>query len=176
VGLPPHILAKKIVSRSTLAHNVWAMADTAPPTPDPSAASRLRKTNTFMALVILLLLGQLAWQEMRISSLKADVAQANLALATRVERMAKEKLQGHREEMVSAVAFVDDLYRSPEGLMRPDGLYVSDAKRVDAEAIGTWVLDVYLQARIAGKSDAEARQSIADAIKGSDEWRRKHQK
>ena len=47
---------------------------------------------------------------------------------------------------------------------------------IDAEAIGTWILDVYMQARIAGKSDAEARQSIADAIKGSDEWRRKHPK
>ena len=76
--------------------------------------------------------------------------------------------------MVGAVAFVDDLYRSPDGLQRPDGLYIPDAKQVDAEAIGTWILDVYLQARIAGKSDAEARQSIADAIKGSDEWRRKH--
>ena len=60
--------------------------------------------------------------------------------------------------------------------MRPNGLYNADAQKVDAEAIGTWILDVYLQARIAGKSDAEARQSIADAIKGSDEWRSKHPK
>ena len=60
--------------------------------------------------------------------------------------------------------------------MRPGGLYNPDAKKIDAEAIGTWILDVYLQARIAGKSDAEARQSIADAIKGSDEWRSKHPK
>lgn len=152
------------------------MADTKPAAQNSSATSRLRTANTFLALVILLLLGQLAWQEMRISSLKADLEQSRLALMTRVERMAQEKLQGHREEVVNAVAFVDDLYRSPEGLMRPDGLYISDAKRVDAEAIGTWVLDVYLQARIAGKSDAEARQAIADAIKGSDEWRRKHPK
>lgn len=151
------------------------MAEVTRPAPDHPPASRLRKTNTFMALVILLLLGQLAWQEMRISSLKADLEQARLALKTRVERMANEKLQGHRAEMVSAVAFVDDLYRSPEGLMRPEGIYLSDAKRVDAEAIGTWILDVYLQARIAGKTDAEARQAITDAIKGSDEWRRKHQ-
>ena len=49
------------------------------------------------------------------------------------------------------------------------------SKKVDAEAIGTWVLDVYLKARIAGATDAEARQTIADNIKGSDEWRRKHQ-
>ena len=129
---------------------------------------------SFMAIVILLLLGLAAWQELRISSLKADLEQARRDVETRVERIANEKLQSHREEMVEAVAFVDDLYRSPDGLMRPDGLYNPDAKKVDAEAIGTWILDVYLQARIAGKSDAEARQSIADAIKGSDEWRSKH--
>ena len=129
---------------------------------------------SFMAIVILLLLGLAAWQELRVSSLKADVEQSRREVERRAERLATDKLQGHREEMVQAVAFVDDLYRSPDGLMRPAGLYNPDAKRVDAEAIGTWILDVYLQARIAGKSDAEARQSIADAIKGSDEWRRKH--
>lgn len=127
-----------------------------------------------MAIAILLLLGQVAWQEMRISSLKADVAQSHREVNSRAERLASDKLTSHREELVGAVAFVDDLYRSPDGLMRPGGVYNPDAQRVDAEAIGTWVLDVYLQARIAGKSDAEARQSIADAIKGSDEWRRKH--
>lgn len=152
------------------------MAESSPSAPEQSTSLALRTTNTIMAIVILLLLGQVAWQEMRISSLKADLEQSKRELTTRVERMADERLKGHREEMVNAVAFVDDLYRSPDGLMRPEGLYSADAKRVDAEAIGTWVLDVYLQARISGKSDAEARQSIADAIKGSDEWRRKHQK
>jgi hypothetical protein len=129
---------------------------------------------SFMAIVILLLLSVVVWQELRASSLKADVEQSRREVARRAERMAQDKLQGHRAEMVQAVAFVDDLYRSPDGLMRPDGLYNPDAKKVDAEAIGTWILDVYLQARIAGKSDAEARQSITDAIRGSDEWRRKH--
>jgi len=130
----------------------------------------------FMAIVILLLLGLAAWQELRVSSLKAEVEQSQREVTRRAERMAQDKLQGHRAEMVQAVAFVDDLYRSPDGLMRPAGLYNPDAKKVDAEAIGTWILDVYLQARIAGKSDADARQSIADAIKGSDEWRSKHPK
>ena len=141
---------------------------------DHRAPSRLRATNTFLAIVIVVMLVQIAWQEMRISGLKADLEQSNRELTTRVERMATEKLQRHRAEMVGAVAFVDDLYRSADGLQRPDGLYIPDAKRVDAEAIGTWILDVYMQARIAGKSDSEARQSIADAVKGSDEWRRKH--
>jgi hypothetical protein len=163
------------LGNSSLEEDTFAMPETTSSAQAPTA-SRLRTTNTFMAIVILLMLGQVAWQEMRISSLKADLEQTRRELTTRVERLANEKLQSHREEMVNAVAFVDDLYRSPDGLQRPDGLYRADAKRVDAEAIGTWILDVYMQARIAGKSDAEARQSIADAIKGSDEWRRKHPK
>ena len=152
------------------------MPEANPSATDHPVSKRLRAMNTFMAIVILVLLGQVAWQEMRISSLKADVEQTRRELTTRAERLASEKLQSHREEMVNVVAFVDDLYRSADGLQRPGGLYIPSANRVDAEAIGTWILDVYMQARIAGKSDAEARQSIADAVKGSDEWRRKHAK
>ena len=113
---------------------------------------------------------------MRISGLKADLDQARRDLESRVEKLAFEKIQSRREEVVAAVGFVDELYRSTDGLQRPGGLYNADAQRVDAEAIGTWILDVYMKARIEGKTDAEARQSIADAIKGSDEWRRKHEK
>jgi hypothetical protein len=158
----------------TVVENGTAMPEALSHAADHSGSSRLRATNTFLAVVILVMLIQIAWQQMRISGLKADLEQSRRELTTRVEEMATERLRSHREEMVGAVAFVDDLYRSPDGLQRPDGLYIADAKRVDAEAIGTWVLDVYLQSRIAGKSDAEARQSIAAAIKGSDEWRRKH--
>jgi len=151
------------------------MPDT-PSSPDPGSSSRLRTTNTFLAIVILILLGQIAYQQMRISGLKANADQARRDLETQVEKMALDKVQSHREEMVAVVGFVDDLYRSTDGLQRPGGLYNPEAKRIDAEAIGTWVLDVYMKARIEGKSDADARQSIADAIKGSDEWRSKHQK
>ena len=142
---------------------------------DPQS-ERLKSTNTLMALVILLLLGQVAWQQMRIGSLRADVDQAKRDLATKVEKMATERVQMHREDVVNAVAFLDELYRSDDGLQRPGGLFNPESHRVDAEAIGTWVLDVYMQARMAGKSDADARQAISGAIKGSDEWHRKHPK
>jgi hypothetical protein len=152
-----------------------AMADVSS-SEDSRRLSGLRTTNTFLAIAILILLGQVAYQQMRISSLRADLDQARREFDTKVERIAMERMQGQRAEMVAAVAFVDDLYRSADGLQRPGGLYNIEAKRVDAEAIGTWILDVYMKARIEGKSDAEARQSITDAIKGSDEWRSKHPK
>jgi hypothetical protein len=137
---------------------------------------QMRAANPLMAIAILLLLGVAAWQQLRINTLSADLAQAQRDLAFKAETLAKEKLHGRREELVAAVAFLDDLYRSNDGLQRPGGLYAADAQKVDAEAIGTWILDVYMKSRIEGKSDAEARQSITDAIKGSDEWRRKHAK
>jgi hypothetical protein len=146
------------------------------PSSDSGARSRLRTTNTFLAIAILILLGQIAYQQMRIGTLKADLDQARREFDTKVERIAMERVQGQRAEMVAAVAFVDDLYRSTDGLQRPGGLYNVEARKIDAEAIGTWILDVYMKARIEGKSDADARQSIADAIKGSDEWRSKHPK
>lgn len=152
------------------------MADDASPIVDPRANSRLRTLNTFLAIALLIALIEVAWQEMHISSLKAEVDQSARALTTEAAKLANEKIQSRREDVVAAVSFVDDLYRSADGLQRPGGLYMPDAKKVDAEAIGTWVLDVYMRARIDGKSDAEARQSIADAIKGSDEWHRKHPK
>jgi hypothetical protein len=152
------------------------MAEDPLPSDVTRSLSRLRNTNTFLAIALLLVLGEAAWQEMRISSLKADLDQSKREMTTQVSKLANQKIQSQRQEMVAAVAFVDDLYRSADGLQRPGGLYMPDEKRVDAEAIGTWILDVYMRARIDGKSDAEARQSIADAIKGSDEWHRKHPK
>jgi len=134
----------------------------------------LRAANAFLAITTLVVLGLAAWQHMRISSLAAELEQSRRDLTFKTEKLANEKLQNRREETVGAVAFLDDLYRSTDGLQRPGGLYNLDAQKVDAEAIGTWILDVYLKARIEGKSDAQARQSITDAIKGSDEWRRKH--
>ena len=77
------------------------MTSAPPSSPDPSA-SRLRMTNTFMALVVLLLLGQAAWQQMRISGLKADLDQSQRELLTSVEKLANEKVQSHREELVAA--------------------------------------------------------------------------
>jgi hypothetical protein len=137
---------------------------------------RLQIMNTILAIVVLGLLGVLAWQGLRINGLNADLQQAERSLASAVERMAGERLKNlRREEMVAAVQWLDDFYRAPEGLQRPMGLWRPDNKP-DAEAIGVWVLDVYLQARLAGKSDAEARQAIVDQIRGTDEWRQKHPK
>lgn len=135
----------------------------------------LKRANTVLALAVLVLLGYSAWQAMRVSGLRAELAQAERALENSVDRRATERLKTlRREEMVGAIGWLDDVYRSADGLQRPGGLWRADANKPDAEGIGVWILDVYLQARVTGASAADARQAVLDQIKGTDEWRQKH--
>jgi hypothetical protein len=142
-----------------------------------SVESRLRARSTVLALIILGLLAGAGWQESRITRLDYELAQTRRTLDLAVERMAIERLQTlRREELTAAIQWLDDFYRSAEGLQRPGGLWRQDLNKPDAEAIGAWILEVYLQARMAGKSDAEARQAVVDQVRGTDEWRLKHPK
>lgn len=135
----------------------------------------LKRANTVLALALLVLLGSTAWQAMRVSGLRAELAQSERALETSVARMATDRLKTlRREEMVGVIDWLDDVYRSDGGLQRPSGLWRADANKPDAEGIGVWILDVYLQARMTGATDADARQLVMDQITGTEEWRRKH--
>ena len=153
------------------------MADNVTP-PGPQAPqlspSALRIINSILGLVILLLLVFVAWQAIRIGGLQADLEQSRRTLDQGVSKLALEKLQGRRVEMVEAAKWLEQFYRSPEGLQRPDGLWRADVRETDVEAIGVWILDVYLNERVSGKTDAEARQKVVDAIRATDEWRKKH--
>ncbi len=113
---------------------------------------------------------------MRTSALRAELAQAERSLESQVETLAAERLKFRREEMASVVTWLDDVYRGADGLQRPGGLVRADTGKADGEAIGVWILDVYLKARIAGASEEEARTQVLDNIRGTDEWRQKHPK
>jgi hypothetical protein len=75
---------------------------------------------------------------------------------------------------MQAAQWLHHYYASDEGLKRANGLWRADQKQPDFEAFGAWVIDVYLNARVEGKTDAEAKQMITDAIQSSDEWKRVH--
>ena len=143
---------------------------------DHDSSRRLKTANTVLALVVLVLLGQAAWQALRVRAVQAELRQTERALESRVESLATEKLQFHREEMAAAVQWLDEVYRGEEGLQRPGGLVRVDNGRPDGEAIGVWILDVYLKARIDGASEEEARRLVMDQIKATEEWRSKHPK
>jgi hypothetical protein len=139
------------------------------------ASSRVRVANTLLVAVVLILLVQLAWQQFRIGRLENAAEQSQRALSSSVERIANDRLKGlRREELAATMQWLDEFYRSADGLQRPGGLWRADINAPDSEAIAVWIFDVYLQARLSGKSDAEAREIVIGQIKSTDEWRRKH--
>jgi len=136
----------------------------------PSGAS----LKAVLVSVIVILLGQVVWQMWRIERLKNEIGFTNRHLEERAGELAAERLHGHREDIVRASQWLHEFYGSADGLRRPEGLWLAQQRQPDFEALGAWVFDVYLNARVNGASDADARQAVVDAIKGTDEWRRVH--
>lgn len=77
-----------------------------------------------------------------------------------------------RDEMIRAGGWLDGYYRSAEGLQRADGL--SRGGVPDWEGVGAWLFDVYLTARVNGRTPDQARAAVVAAIRQTGEWRGKH--
>ena len=137
-------------------------------------SDRARSATTLLAIVIVILLGQATWQEVRLHALRSQLEQSRRHFDEAVARAATERLRAHRSEILLVEQWLHAFYASPEGLQRPNGLWRDDRKQPDFEAISTWVFDVYLTARVNGASEEDARHAVEDAIRGSDEWKRVH--
>lgn len=137
---------------------------------------RSRLVTTILLLIIVVLIGQVLWQQRRAAQLQATMAFQQEQFAQQTAKLAGEKLKGFRADVMQAAQWLHDYYRSDEGLKRPSGLWRADQQQPDFEAFGAWVIDVYLNARVEGKTDEEAKQMIRSAIESSDEWRRVHAK
>lgn len=140
------------------------------------AIDRSRLLTTILLVVVVILIGQVYWQNRRIAQMQSSMDFQQRQFEAQVGKLAAEKLKHQRADVLQAAQWLHEYYKSDEGLRRADGLWRADQKQPDFEAIGAWVFDVYLNARVEGKSEAEARKLITDAIQGSDEWRRVHSK
>ena len=138
------------------------------------AIDRSRLITTILLVVVVVLIGQVYWQNRRIAQLQSSMEFQQRQFEAQVGKLAAEKLKNNRADVMQAAQWLHQYYASPEGLHRPDGLWRPDQKQPDFEAIGAWIIDVYLTARIEGKTDEEAKKMIKDAIQGSDEWKRVH--
>ena len=138
------------------------------------AIDRSRILTTILLVVVVVLIGQVYWQNRRIAQLQSSMEFQQRQFEAQVGKLAAEKLKNQRGHVLQAAQWLHDYYKSDEGLRRADGLWRADQKQPDFEALGAWIFDVYLNARVEGKSDEEARKLITDAIQGSDEWRRVH--
>jgi len=140
------------------------------------AIDRSRLVTTILLVVVVILIGQVYWQNRRIAQLQSSMEFQQRQFEAQVGKLAAEKLKNNRADVMQAAQWLHQYYASPEGLHRDGGLWRADLKQPDFEAIGAWIIDVYLNARIEGKTDEEAKQLIKDAIQGSDEWKRVHSK
>ena len=138
------------------------------------AIDRSRVLTTILLVVVVVLLGQVYWQNRRIAQLQSSMDFQQRQFEAQAGKLAAEKLKNQRANVLQAAQWLHDYYKSDQGLRRADGLWRADQKQPDFEAIGAWIFDVYLNARVEGKSEEEARKLITDAIQGSDEWRRVH--
>jgi hypothetical protein len=91
--------------------------------------------------------------------LRADLA----SVESRARHAALEDLQGRRDEVLRALAWLDAAGRSAPATGQPAGLCKEGT--VDLKTIGNSLFDLYLLERAKGKSEVEARQRTLDAMR-----------
>jgi hypothetical protein len=125
-----------------------------------------------LAVATALLAALVLYEYNRIGQLRAELARAQARSVVESRALAAASMEGQAAEIHRAMVWLDDFYRSPEGLGRPDGLWING--HPDFEGLSAWVFEVYLRARLKGLSEGQAREAVVNAIRRSDEWRAKH--
>lgn len=77
-----------------------------------------------------------------------------------------------RGGLVRVMNRLDHFYRAPKGFQRLEGLSLDGGP--DFLSLATWIFDVYLNERLRGTSENAAWALTENAIKLTEEWRRKH--
>jgi hypothetical protein len=77
-----------------------------------------------------------------------------------------------RGDYMRACDETHQFYMAPEGLQRPEGLWIDG--HPDFEGLAAWPYDVYCGEREKGRPHEDAMDTVRSHIRHSDEWRRKH--
>jgi hypothetical protein len=131
-------------------------------------------------LIVVLVLGIIAASQFvsnrnlraELNRTQAEVTLLREQMDARARQVAADMLGQRRHELIAAGQWLHAFYQAKEGLQRPEGLWIDG--HPDFEGLGAWLFDVYLGERFAGATDEAARQKVAEGIKQSEEWRRKH--
>ena len=125
-----------------------------------------------LAVVSAILAALVIHQYSQIGQLRAEVASAEERGAARARVSVVDSLSTQGEEIQRTMSWLNDFYKSSDGLQRPEGLWLHD--HPDWEGLSVWVFSVYLPHRLKGETEEQARQAVVDAIKQSEEWQVKH--
>jgi hypothetical protein len=126
----------------------------------------------FLAVVTTLLVALTTYQWVVLSQMRSRLAATEQQDRPRIREAELANFNRRSTELVDVMQWLDDFYRSSDGLLRPTGLCVNGTP--DFDGIRAWIFETYLQTRTAGASPDAARQQLTDALRGSDEWRSKH--
>jgi hypothetical protein len=125
-----------------------------------------------LAVVSALLAALVIHQYSQIGQLRAEVANAEERGGLRARASVVDSLSTQGEEIQRTMSWLNDYYKSSEGLQRANGLWIHE--HPDWEGLSVWVFSVYLPHRLKGENEDQARQAVVDAIKQSEEWQVKH--
>jgi hypothetical protein len=125
-----------------------------------------------LAIATALLGALVIHQYTTIGQLRSEVAAAETRALGQARSAVAASMEGQGAEIQRMMTWLDDFYRSREGLGRREGLWING--HPDYEGLSVWVFDVYLRRRLKGDTEEEARKAVETALKQSDEWRSKH--
>jgi hypothetical protein len=90
----------------------------------------------------------------------------------RARHLTADSMDAEGAEIQRVMAWLDAFYKSPDGLQRPEGLWIDG--HPDYAGISAWIFDGYLRNRLRGLTEGEAEARVVAEIMKSDEWRTKH--
>jgi hypothetical protein len=125
-----------------------------------------------LAVVSALLAALVIHQYSQIGQLRAEVANAEERGGLRARSALIDSLNAQSDELQRTMQWLNEYYKSSEGLQRAQGLWIHD--HPDWEGLSVWVFSVYLPHRMRGETEEQARQTVIDTIKQSEEWQLKH--
>jgi len=125
-----------------------------------------------LAVATALLAALVVHQYSQIGQLRAEVANGEERGAMHAKSSLVDSFAGQGAEIQRTMMWLNDFYKSPDGLKRPEGLWIEG--HPDFEGLSIWVFTVYLPHRLKGDSEDQSRQAIVDAVKQSEEWQVKH--
>src|SRR5712671_4540170 len=117
-------------------------------------------------VVIAVILAAFSVQEYgQIQGLRRELDAVEARAAANARATVADWLGTEIQESGRALEWLHGYYKSKDGLQRSEGIWIDG--HPDYTGISTWVIDVYLASRLKGRTEAEARRTVEDAIRHS---------
>ncbi len=129
-------------------------------------------TTRVLAVATVLLAALVVHQYNTINDLRKAVTAAQERTLPVSMSVVSDALDNRAPEARRAMSWLNDFYKDPNGLGRPDGLCVD--RHPDFDALSFWMFDFYLRRRLKGETELQVLRDLTNALKQTEEWRAKH--